>query len=135
MLLEAYQELTATNLVLLAIVAIAFIFIFFVFLKRLIGFAFWALLLFIVLIVGFSIYDDRLATAAKQLVSPGEGNTAPLDQRFTTLTTLLKEDAEEVLAKWQFLWKPSPIKKEPTPTPAPETTPAPAPAPEAAPKG
>jgi hypothetical protein len=45
-----------------------------------------------------------------------------------TVVELLKQDSEEVLAKWQFLWKPSPLTKE-KPAEQPEAKKAEAPAP------
>lgn len=132
MFLEAYQELTAGNIALLALIAIAFIFVFFVFLKRLIGFAFWALVLLAVLTAGFAIYDDRLATALKDLVSPPAGNTETAQVRASKVYELVKQDATEVLSKWQFFWSPALKKDQPAPVqtptpPAPVITPAPAP--------
>lgn len=130
MFLEAYQDLTAGNIALLALIAVAFLFVFFVFLKRLIGFAFWALILLAVLTAGFAIYDDRVAAALKDLVSPAAGNTETAKVRAERVYELVKQDAAEVLSKWQFLWSPALKKDQPTPPPAqPQTLPAPTPAP------
>ncbi len=126
MFLEAYQDLTAGNIALLVLIAIAFLFVFFVFLKRLIGFVFWAIVLLAVLTAGFAIYDDRVATSLKDLVSPAPGNTETARVRAERVYELLKQDAAEVLSKWQFLWSPALKKDQPT-TPPPASTPAPAP--------
>ncbi len=130
-MLEAFSDLSGGNLALLILIIIAFVIIFFVFLQRLVGIIFWALVLFVVLVAGFSIYDNRLADAVKQLVSPEKGNEQPLQSRFAVVWDLLKQDTSEVLSKWQFLWSPSLKKEEPAkevptvppPPPPPQTAP------------